>query len=730
MSGSDTITGFYIRSNGRYVTIDTTKGGSVGSFSSLKTIATPDIFATWVTINMGLGMSVVSAIASLSGYPFMYLNGEQYGIKYLQQSPPDTCTSSVDVSAINNSPPPQVGTLILSGSGGVYLALDESGQLTESTSPYTWQYIRFPAPTALLPKGVYQLQTSDGTHCLTTTTNDEDVNILQLYEFNTSTAPDTYPNNQTWWFWDPDYCTLETYKQSEFISSRVRLILSPAGVLSTVDVLCDPNDDTCTVYTGDMTGSNIFGLSPTQVLNLANNTTLNMSTLKFDTGNSNNTIKAVRIDTGQSVLQMYATNGGSPTIPVPSDLICSMNQPTTGPPYNQANEPGCCAGIFDAGKINQLSTAGTLDPSVIYLNLASNTSLNKWTGISNVAGIDVTLPLYIRTSDGNPQTYKSGVVCYGPPYTFTCDSIIKLDGSSILVRVVSVANSDGKQICVQTDLNCDPPNGTFGCTPQTSYLGATTASSIFQYTPAIDASKCAPTWCPWSGQCQTDTLASANYCAGLDSDGYPLLNTDINCGLWAKANPKNLGTVSQQFCTTYPSHPACQCQYFINTPTYANIKSIFNAVDPQVCPTGDCQIIPDPVCWAGPCTLSPPDLRNATLYSDEQLAKRASSNGCNMTLTICQQIIDAQTVAGNINIDGNTFKQVCGTVLPPGPSPSSAPPAPPPIPPFYPPSSLPSFIPAAVAQWIQQNTTVFVIVVILIVLLFVWAMSKIVESYF
>ena len=55
--------------------------------------------------------------------------------------------------------------------------------------------------------------------------------------------------------------------------------------------------------------------------------------------------------------------------------------------------------------------------------------------------------------------------------------------------------------------------------------------TFYSFQPAIDG-RCDPTWCPWSQTCANNTDVVANYCSGIDINGNPVLNTDVNCVQW------------------------------------------------------------------------------------------------------------------------------------------------------------------------------------------------------
>lgn len=182
-----------------------------------------------------------------------------------------------------------------------------------------------------------------------------------------------------------------------------------------------------------------------------------------------------------------------------------------------------------------------------------------------------------------------------------------------------------------------------------------------------DASKCDVTWCPWSPDCVANTESIRDYCSGIDSNGHPRLNTDVNCQAWCdKLNyVGECGTAATMFCTQNSWHPACKCQTFTQTDAYKEVKQLFNEV-----PGCDvCKVIPDPVCWAEPCTqqdLTDPD---RSLLTTQQ---RVNQNSCkNLKLTFCNQILEFEKVNGSVKIDHNSFTQICGNDGP-TPSPSNS----------------------------------------------------------
>jgi hypothetical protein len=99
-------------------------------------------------------------------------------------------------------------------------------------------------------------------------------------------------------------------------------------------------------------------------------------------------------------------------------------------------------------------------------------------------------------------------------------------------------------------------------------------------------------------------------------NGHPTLNTDVNCGQWCDQDlVGQCGAASTIFCTNYPNHPACQCQYFINTPEFKIVQSAFESVPPSECK--DCGTFPDPACWASPCLYATGE-PDRPLYTSQQ----------------------------------------------------------------------------------------------------------------
>lgn len=192
---------------------------------------------------------------------------------------------------------------------------------------------------------------------------------------------------------------------------------------------------------------------------------------------------------------------------------------------------------------------------------------------------------------------------------------------------------------------------------------------IYQRTWVTDSNVCDRDWCPWSKTCTDTTTSITDYCAGLDSNGHPRLNTDVNCQAWCdKQNYLgSCGTAAAIFCRKNPQHPACKCQTFTQTDAYKKIKNAFSAVPG----CNACKVIPPPVCWAAPCTQEDsrdPDRRILTTQ------ERVTANSCKgLNLTFCNQILEFEKIHGKINIDKNTFTQICGNTGPtPSPSPNSS----------------------------------------------------------
>jgi hypothetical protein len=70
-----------------------------------------------------------------------------------------------------------------------------------------------------------------------------------------------------------------------------------------------------------------------------------------------------------------------------------------------------------------------------------------------------------------------------------------------------------------------------------------------------------------------------------------------------------------------------------------------------------------------------------------------------MQLTFCNQIIEVVGAAGTVNIDNNTFYQVCGQDLPGGSKGGSAP-------------NSPSSAPNSPIKWIRDNLLAFIAIVL------------------
>ena len=184
-----------------------------------------------------------------------------------------------------------------------------------------------------------------------------------------------------------------------------------------------------------------------------------------------------------------------------------------------------------------------------------------------------------------------------------------------------------------------------------------------------------------------------HYCS-LPSEftGLPNLYAEENCVRWQQQHPKystfaDPGSVvsAREFCQDNPEHPSCLCYYYADSASYKKMHSMFESIPnyPQSA------VMPPPVCWAEPCTAFVPDGTQPVL--DGRMRQLAST--CpDMQLTFCNQIIEVVGAGGTVNIDNNTFYQVCGQDLPGGSKGGSAPNSP--------------------IKWIRDNLLAFIAIVL------------------
>lgn len=199
-------------------------------------------------------------------------------------------------------------------------------------------------------------------------------------------------------------------------------------------------------------------------------------------------------------------------------------------------------------------------------------------------------------------------------------------------------------------------------------------ANIVQLKISNDGNKCHPDWCPFGQGClgyssSTDQGSRgqeqlANYCGSANSNYLPRFKSETNCQRWCQEDPLSLVGSSRcatqtavQFCEEYPDSPACLCKNYENTPAFQSIRSAFEAI-PGL-PTSE--VIPEPICWAAPCTLNQfqPD---GPVFTSRMLQAKARCP--EVTLTFCNQIIEIVNAQGNVNISNNDFRQVCGRDLP------------------------------------------------------------------
>jgi hypothetical protein len=219
------------------------------------------------------------------------------------------------------------------------------------------------------------------------------------------------------------------------------------------------------------------------------------------------------------------------------------------------------------------------------------------------------------------------------------------------------------------------------------------------------ATVCDTTWCPFAAGClgwesDSDADQMARYCS-LPSEftGLPNLYAEENCARWQQQHPKystfgDPGSVvsAREFCQNNPEHPSCLCYYYADSESYKKMRSMFESIPnyPQSA------VMPPPVCWAEPCTAFVPDGTQPVL--DGRMRQLAST--CpDMQLTFCNQIIEVVGAAGTVNIDNNTFYQVCGQDLPGGSKGGSAP-------------NSPSSAPNSPIKWIRDNLLAFIAIVL------------------
>lgn len=170
--------------------------------------------------------------------------------------------------------------------------------------------------------------------------------------------------------------------------------------------------------------------------------------------------------------------------------------------------------------------------------------------------------------------------------------------------------------------------------------------------------RCGLDWRPWSTNCATNTNVITDYCSGMDGNGYPRLNTDINCQSWCNS-PENKGKCSDavnKFCEQYPQHYSCTCRMLDKTPFWSEMIQTFKSIPG----CDECSRIPPYQCWAAPCTKPQGNSPDRTLMSEQDLEIQQHCP----PVTFCNQIIEIVKASGPVNISNNQFKQVCGVNLP------------------------------------------------------------------
>jgi len=182
----------------------------------------------------------------------------------------------------------------------------------------------------------------------------------------------------------------------------------------------------------------------------------------------------------------------------------------------------------------------------------------------------------------------------------------------------------------------------------------------------LDQTQCPSNWCPFSTAC-SNSKAMRNYCSGIDSNGHPLLNTDLNCDHWCQTNGANCGEAADAFCKKYPDHPACACITYNESKDWQDIKDMFKISLNQ-------SYVPDPACWAPQCTQRSANDPDRSLFNNIIRDARGSgatetnpdgtvitnqNGGCKTTLAFCKQEIDVSNVGGDVTIMNNTFSQIC-----------------------------------------------------------------------
>jgi hypothetical protein len=248
-----------------------------------------------------------------------------------------------------------------------------------------------------------------------------------------------------------------------------------------------------------------------------------------------------------------------------------------------------------------------------------------------------------------------------------------------------------------------------------SPIYSNTKAGLFVHEFSYNAAVCDTTWCPFAAGClgwesDSDAQQMTHYCS-LPSEftGLPNLYAEENCVRWQQQHPKystfaDPGSVvsAREFCQDNPEHPSCLCYYYADSASYKNMRSMFQSIPnyPQSA------VMPPPVCWAEPCTAFVPDGTQPVL--DGRMRQLAST--CpDMQLTFCNQIIEVVGAGGTVNIDNNTFYQVCGQNLPGGSKGGSAPNSP--------------------IKWIRDNLLAF-IAIVLAGLLVIGALAWIARTLF
>lgn len=523
-----------------------------------------------------------------------------------------------------------------------HMFMDMNSANTNTTLMWAGRWAAIPVRHVahVLPTGVYQL-----IH--------QQTNLALNYKFNW--VPRSVNDLQTWWMWNREEGTVRFYKESEFMDSQLQLVDPTARVdtnplipiaLTTAIIKCDSYDlNACNLTPAAnrpdawvkrfvLTTQGLMDKNSTLTYNMYKDPAkITMEPIGSLPTSSFLHVVSLTQPTRDKMAVMYRaikdfryTPETLDTIPKSSavypQLQCDFDGPNTSTQQTDASINSCCSG---AATSFQPDNVMTKNPTIRW----DMSGWMFWITVADIARLDKATEWFAIPEDGNNRNTE---------YPVEVENIASSDnqGANVIIRFPQALNG---------------------------YVSSFTLQS-HKYT--TDKTRCSHDYCSWSDSCVIHDSSVQAYCSLLDIHGSPVLNTDVNCQVWADPTTTSAGDLEQafknnqvksrpsgsaeDFCTTYPTHPACACQ------NLAKNDAVQKVLQGLTIAGG----LPEPVCYVQACQATgQQDNPNRPLFTAAQMqAKQHCAPS-----TICTQVIDVRNRQGegNINISNNNLSMLCGS---------------------------------------------------------------------